>query len=348
MTERPGFGNDPDRIGAGDGVPHGGRLREAARRYWIPLETWLDLSTGINPEAYPIPTIPANAWARLPEDDDGLIDAARGYYEAPHVLPVAGSQAAIQALPRLRRPSRVGILAPAYAEHARAWRSAGHQVVGLPALTLGEAARQVDVLVVIHPNNPTGDRFVLEDLLDWHACLAARGGWLVVDEAFMDPTPGDSLACYSARPDLIVLRSLGKFFGLAGARVGLVLAEAQLLDRLAQALGPWPIAGPSRVVASTALADVAWQSAMRGKLPEVSTRLAQILSTHGLTPTGGCALFQWVATREADSIHEALACEGILTRLFHDPPSLRFGLPGTEQGFARLEAALARIRVAQR
>jgi cobalamin biosynthetic protein CobC len=60
-------------------LEHGGRLREAARRYGIPLDAWLDLSTGINPGPWPVPAIPVSAWARLPEDDDGLIDAARAY-----------------------------------------------------------------------------------------------------------------------------------------------------------------------------------------------------------------------------------------------------------------------------
>jgi cobalamin biosynthesis protein CobC len=341
LAEGIGIMNDPKHVDAGDRLPHGGRLREAARRYGIPLEAWLDLSTGINPHAYPVPAIPLRAWARLPEDDDGLIDAARAYYEAPHVLPVAGSQAAIQALPPLRGRSRVGIITPGYAEHARAWRRAGHEVVGVPVQALGNAARQMDVLVVIHPNNPTGDRFAVGTLLGWHAGLATREGWLVVDEAFIDPTPIDSLAAYCVRPGLIVLRSLGKFFGLAGARVGFVLGEAALLKRLMEALGPWPVAGPSRAVAAEALADARWQSTMRTALPEASARLAQLLSVHGLVPTGGCGLFQWVVTLEANAIHEWLVREGILTRLFHDPPSLRFGLPGTEPGWRRLEAALA-------
>ncbi len=320
---------------------HGGRLREAARRYGVPPAAWLDLSTGINPRPWPVPPIPDRLWARLPEDDDGLIDTARVYYAAPSVMPVAGSQAAIQALPRLRTPCRAGIITPGYAEHARAWRRAGHAVIGVPVAELGRAARDVDVLVIIHPNNPTGDRFLSHTLLDWHGCLAARAGWLVVDEAFMDATPNASLAPFCERPGLIVLRSLGKFFGLAGARVGFVLAEAALLDRLAEALGPWPIAAPSRDIATKALADAHWQSATRTALPEGSARLAGILSGRGLPPAGGCALFQWVVTAQAPAIYEALARQGILTRLFRDPVSLRFGLPGTERDWARLQATIA-------
>ncbi|MGH8488260.1 MAG: threonine-phosphate decarboxylase CobD [Gammaproteobacteria bacterium] len=321
-------------------LKHGGRLREAAARYGMPIEEWLDLSTGINPEAWPVPPLPPSAWPRLPEDEDGLEAAARAYYGTDPLLAVAGSQAAIQALPLLRGPCRVGIISPGYAEHAYAWRRAGRVVAAVPAADLGNAARYVDVLVVINPNNPTGDRFAPETLLDWHARLAARDGWLVVDEAFIDPTPADSLAPYSTRPGLIVLRSLGKFFGLAGARVGFVLAESSWLHRLVKHLGPWTVAAPSRWAATLALADRAWQEATRTRLVKQAERLAALLRRRGLAPGGGCALFQWLPSPHAAAIHERLARQGILTRLFTEPASLRFGLPG-EAGWPRLEEALA-------
>ncbi|MFH0352362.1 MAG: threonine-phosphate decarboxylase CobD [Chromatiales bacterium] len=327
-------------------LKHGGRLREAAARYGMPMEEWLDLSTGINPDGFPATPLPPSAWSRLPEDEDGLEAAARAYYDTDALLAVAGSQAAIQALARLRGPCRVGIISPGYAEHAYAWRRAGHQVAAVPVADLGSAARYVDVLVVINPNNPTGDRFAPEILLDWHACLAARDGWLVVDEAFIDPTPADSLAPYSTRPGVIVLRSLGKFFGLAGARVGFVLAESSWLHRLGGHLGPWTVAAPSRWVAERALADRAWHEATRTQLLKKAERLTALLRQHGLAPGGGCALFQWAPIPHAAALHERLARQGILTRLFTEPASLRFGLPGAEAGWARLEEALANATAA--
>lgn len=320
---------------------HGGRLREAAARHGIALDAWLDLSTGINPNGWPVPAPPPSAWSRLPEDDDGLEDAAHDFYGTDTLLAVAGSQAAIQAMPLLRAPSRVGILHPGYAEHAHAWRRAGHTVVAVPAERVPEAVSSVDVLVLIHPNNPTGARFSTEQLLGWHAELGACGGWLVVDEAFMDATPAASLAPYCPRPGLIVLRSLGKFFGLAGARVGFVLAPISLLQRLRAALGPWCVAAPSRWVATQAMRDRAWHQTARTRLLAEGDRLAALLERHGPAPPGGCALFQWMATQHAARLHERLARGGILTRLFADLPGLRFGLPGTESAWARLEAALA-------
>ena len=326
-----------------DGAPllHGGRLRAAAARYRIALSDWLDLSTGINPNGWPVPAVPASCWARLPEDDDELELAARVYYGAEQVLPVAGSQAAIQALPRLRAPARVHVLDPGYGEHAAAWRRGGHTVASVTAEQVEQAVEKTDVLVLIHPNNPTGAGFAVERLLDWHGRLAGRGGWLVLDEAFMDVTPQYSLCRFAAREGLIILRSLGKFFGLAGARVGFVCAQAALLAQLNTLLGPWSVNAPARWVACAALRDVAWQEAARPRLARDGARLRTLLARHGLAPEGGCALFQWRRTPHAAALHDALARQGILTRLFTAPLSLRFGLPGKEAEWARLEAALA-------
>jgi cobalamin biosynthesis protein CobC len=323
-------------------LEHGGQRAAAAARYGIPLSDWVDLSTGINPLGWPVPPLPAEAWSRLPEDDDGLEKAAAAYYGAAALLAVAGSQAAIQALPTLRAASRVRLMAPAYAEHAHAWRIAGHRVSTLDAAGIDNALSDTDVLVLVNPNNPTGLRFPRERLLDWHARLSENGGWLVVDEAFMDATPDDSLVPACPRPGLFVLRSLGKFFGLAGARVGFVFADYVSRAALADRLGPWAVSGPGRWVAREALADTDWQAAMRASLGPAGARLRDLLDRHGLPPDGGCTLFQWVKTPAAEAIHERLARQGILVRLFGTPASLRFGLPGSEADWVRLADALAR------
>ncbi len=322
-------------------LEHGGRLQRAARDFGIPADDWLDLSTGITPFGWPLPPIPERAWRRLPEDDDGLIDAARNYYGAPHVLPVAGSQAAIQALPRLRAVSRVGVIAPGYAEHAYAWRRAGHHVETPPASALCAEAASFDVVVLIHPNNPTGETFTPETLLDLHAGLAARGGWLIVDEAFIDVTPTQSLCRFTDREGLIVLRSAGKFFGLAGARAGFVCAAPDRLHALNEELGPWTLAGPTRHLLCEALGDDTWHAAASAWLLGQSARLADLLDDHGLAPSGGSALFQWCRHERAQALHQALARRAMLVRLFDTPASLRFGLPADDAAFARLNEALA-------
>ncbi|MCS3745607.1 L-threonine-O-3-phosphate decarboxylase [Xanthomonas arboricola] len=324
-------------------LEHGGRLRRAAQAYGIALPHWLDLSTGVSPFAWPVPAIPGQVWQRLPEDDDGLADSAAAYYGAPHVLPVAGSQAAIQALPLLRSRSRVGVLVPGYAEHAHAWRRAGHTVVPLPAGPLLQAADTFDAVVLIHPNNPGADRFDREVLLQLHARLAARGGWLVIDEAFMDATPSDSVCAQTPQPGLIVLRSVGKFFGMAGARAGFVCAQPQLLDALREQLGPWAVSGPTRWALQQALADTQWHAQARERLHAASQRLAQLLRRHAIAPTAGTAFFQWCRRDDAAALHAALAQRGILTRLFDTPASLRFGLPPDATAEARLDVALGEV-----
>lgn len=322
-------------------LEHGGRLRAAAERYRIPLAEWVDLSTGINPRAYPVPALPPEVWQRLPEANDGLEAAAAAYYGSASLLPVAGSQAAIQALPACFPPGRAVTLAPTYAEHPHAWRE--HALCALPAAAIADAVDSADTLLLVQPNNPDAQRFPREQLLAWRARLAARGGRLIVDEAFLDAEPGDSLVPLAGEPGLVVLRSVGKFFGLAGARVGFVFAEADLLARLADRLGPWAVSGPARAVTAAALADRSWQEVARHRLNADSARLAALLDRHGLAGGGGTALFQWRPTPDAVAIHARLAEQAILTRLFETPAGLRFGLPGPETEWERLAAALSRL-----
>ncbi len=324
-------------------LPHGGALRAAAALYGIPLADWLDLSTGINPIGWAEKELPRNSWFRLPECDDDLIQIARDYCKADYILPVAGSQAAIQALPRLRQPCRVGVVDPGYAEHAHAWRRCGHQITMLRDIAIDRIPTNLDILILIQPNNPTGQVFPPSQILDWHTKFCQNGAWLIVDEAFIDSTPELSLAPYCTRQGLIVLRSLGKFFGLAGARVGFVCAHAELLARLNALLGPWTISSASRWVACAALDDLAWQQRTRSRLLKDWGRLNDLLSEYGLNPDGGCALFRWIKTSKADELHRHLAQLGILTRLFKNPSSLRVGLPGIQKDWEKLDVALATI-----
>ena len=291
--------------------------------------------------------IPTSCWSRLPEPDDGLEAAAARFYGVapPHLLPTCGSQAAIQLLPHLRaRSSRVAILSPTYAEHAHAWQKAGHTLTAITPHHLKNIAEtDFDVVIAVNPNNPTGLRLPPQQLLTWHAHLARKGGWLIVDEAFMDATPQESLAPHGPLPGLILLRSLGKFFGLAGARVGFLLATPPLLNAAQETLGPWPLSGPSRWIAREALSDTPWQTTTRNTLKQASQRLAILLRTHRLPPAGGTALFQWVPTPESARWWHHLISQGILVRQLLTPPSLRFGLPGPETGWQKLATALKTI-----
>ena len=329
-----------------DGIKHGGRILAAAKKYHIPVAEWLDLSTGLNPHGWPVPAIPASVWQALPEDDDGLQAAACQYYECDTCLPVAGSQSAIQTLPSLRSISKVGIISPTYAEHEYNWKLAGHKVIALSFEEVDAHIEELDVLVVINPNNPTGKIIKSDVLLSWHQQLSTRGGWLIVDEAFIDVTPEKSLVSAGTKPGLIILRSMGKFFGLAGIRCGFVISDRELLQRVTNKLGPWQLTGPTRFIAKQALLDKAWQVRSCEELSNASARLSQLLKEHGLTPEGGTAFFQWLSHAEAKEIYEACARKGILTRYFESGvnnmlPSIRFGLPYNDKQWQRLKQVLA-------
>ncbi|MGF6768944.1 cobalamin biosynthetic protein CobC [Paraburkholderia sp. GAS199] len=337
MSDHP-FSRDEAQSGA---VVHGGNLHEAASRYGIPYGEWLDLSTGINPHGYPVPPVPADAWRRLPDEGDGFAACAARYYGAPdvaHVLPVAGSQAAIRVLPALLPRATVGIAPLTYSEYAPAFERAGHRVVPLD-IRCDELPDAITHVAVVNPNNPTAEHVSADTLLQWHAQLSARGGSLLVDEAFADALPGGSLAAHTHRAGLIVLRSPGKFFGLAGVRAGFVLAAPSLLDSLRQMLGAWTVSGPARHAVKAALDDTAWQADMRLRLDSDSARLVGLLNAHGLV-THSTPLFAWTRDARAPALHDALARHAIWTRLFAASGSVRFGLPASEAEWTRFETSL--------
>lgn len=319
---------------------HGGKLIAASRLYSIPSDDWLDLSTGLNPHSWIVPIVPMDSWHHLPDREDELASAACRYYGTNNLLPTAGSQAAIQALPLFWRNAQVGILAPSYNEHHKAWLKHGHSIHLLTPDKISTSINSLDVLIICNPNNPTGHRFSCDTLAAWLAQLQQKNGWLIVDEAFIDPTPDLSMSRLSGTPGLVILRSFGKFFGLAGARVGFVLGDSQFLLELEDHLGPWPVAGPARWVATRALLDRQWQQSAIKQLRDCSRRLANMLNIYHLTASAGTHYFQWIEDERAAHLYEFLAQRGILTRLFKDPASIRFGLPRQEADWERLEQAL--------
>lgn len=333
-----------------NGMPeHGGRLQRAAREHGIPLAHWIDLSTGINPRGWPVPPLATDDFARLPEADDGLETAAADYYGSADLLPVAGSQEGIRELPRIRLErfgrARVGILSPGYEEHRYHWQRNGHQVELLDGRQIEAALERLDCLVVINPCNPSALRFEPALLERWHRRLAARNGWLVVDEAFLDGEPEQSLIRPRMPEGLVVLRSLGKFFGLAGLRVGFLFAAAEIRQALLASIGHWSIATPARRIASAALRDRGWQQATRERLARDRQRLVALLETTLGGPVMSTALFATLERADAEQLAEQLARHAILVRHFDQPQRLRFGLPGPETQWQRLTRALTDLEI---
>lgn len=319
-------------------VFHGGNMAAARARYGGAPADWIDLSTGINPRPYPIPPLPAEAWTQLPQPDAEarLLDAARAAYGLPDdagIVAAPGTQALIQSLPFLLPPCRVAVVSPTYGEHAPAWRAAGHDVREVP-----EPVADTDVLVLCSPNNPDG-RLADPALVEW----AGQGRVLVLDEAFADAMPTASLASRSSRQGLLILRSFGKFYGLAGLRLGFALGDPALTGRLAARLGSWAVSGPALEIGAAALGDQAWQAATRPALAQAARRLDSLLTQTGFRIAGGTPLYRLAQTPgPAQSWHERLARAHIWTRPFPAQPHwLRFGLPGSDAAWSRLAAALA-------
>lgn len=323
-------------------LEHGGRLRAASRQFGIPLDQWIDLSTGISPWLYPIPEIPCASWHRLPEPDDDLDTVAAQYYGNNRLLATAGSQPVIQLLPLLLSRSVVAIVGPTYNEHVAAWRN-DHEIQIVDSLSAA-LDTPANIIILCNPNNPTATQYQSAELLDAATQLNQRGGWLLVDEAYGDAYPESSvtpLAGTSRAPRLITLRSLGKFFGLAGARVGFIFADTALLDRLSDKLGPWTISGPARWIAQQALANTIWQADQITHIKDAGARL-KLLITHTVAPdepVKSTGLFSTFRLADAEGLFNHLARHGILVRLFRDESLIRIGIAADHE-WKRLELAL--------
>ncbi|WP_198266485.1 threonine-phosphate decarboxylase CobD [sulfur-oxidizing endosymbiont of Gigantopelta aegis] len=359
-------------------LKHGGRLNQAVKQYALEHnqvennDSWLDLSTGINPNGWPVPTLPENSYNRLPEDDDGLVETACEYYQTQKILPVAGSQEAIQLLPfifqhyqLLPDQAKVGIISPCYAEHEFQWRKNNFTIVHLNTQNITQHIDNLDVLLVINPNNPTGELISKKNLQKWLLKLRQKNAYLIIDEAFMDSIAEQSLIQKESPENLIVLRSVGKFFGLAGVRCGFVIAPEKILNLLHYHQGPWSVSGPARWVVKHALADQSWIKSNKSMLEQSATRLENTLRKHltndlATFNISGTVLYQTLYIDTAEQLFEQLCQQKILVRLLDKSchcdsclsqskhphathQGLRFGLPKNHLQWQHLESALTNI-----
>ena len=317
---------------------HGGDLDRARAEHGG--GDWLDLSTGINPVPYPMPDLPARALAALPTGEDVRAleaAAAAAYGASTGIVALPGAQAAIQLVPRLRAAGHAAVLWPSYNEHAAALRAQGWRVTAAEDLS---AMAGADLAVVVNPNNPDGRAWAPEALAD----LAARVGLLIVDESFADPQPERSLAprLHDLGERALVMRSFGKFYGLAGLRLGFALGGAETLARLRDLAGPWAVSGPAIAAGCVALRDAPWRRATAQRLDRDAARLDALAHRAGWSLVGGTALFRTYETGDAVAARDRLARHQIWTRAFpYSHGWLRLGLPGRDADWARLEMALS-------
>ncbi len=330
-------------ISAGSPLQHGGNLARARTLFPEAPRPWIDLSTGVNPHSYPYSPIPASAFSRLPEVEaaERLKQRAAEAYGAPtpaHVAAGPGTQILLPIVARLVRPgSFAAILSPTYAEHARAARMAGYDVREVEET---DQLAEADLAVIVNPNNPTGRTIPKAELLELAARMRRKGGLLVVDEAFHDVSKHPGLADAVDAGGLLVLRSFGKFYGMAGVRLGFAISRPDIVARIEGELGPWSVSGPALYIANEALADHMWKTDMRERLLGKASRLDALLADRGIAVDGGTSLFRYIRHPQAQMIFDVLGRNGVFIRRFEDrPEDLRIGLPAEDQ-WRRLERAL--------
>lgn len=321
---------------------HGGNLDAALRIYGGDRGDWLDLSTGINPEPYPVGRVSPPAWAALPSETmlSSLKRAAASAYGTDaDVIPFHGAQGAIQAMPHLAETRRAGILTPTYNEHRAALVTAGWRVEDVTSL---DALCGADMAVVVNPNNPDGRRVDPKSL----TALARKVGLLVVDESFVETDEALSVAP-NVSSNVVVLRSFGKFYGLGGVRLGFALARGLIAERLADLAGPWPVSGPAIEIAIRAFDDAAWRAETHKRLAGDAKRLDTLAVSAGWDLVGGTSLFRTYATPNAVATQAALAQNRVWSRIFpYSDRWLRLGLPPSDR-WDQLEAAFLGFQALQ-
>lgn len=306
---------------------HGGNLSAAVARFGGTRADWVDLSTGINPQPYPVGQLMDRDWSALPDQAelDALIAAARQFWQVPEgaaILPAPGASALIAMLPALADPGQVHITRPTYNEHAAAFESHGWEICDTPTR---------DAQVMVHPNNPDGRLWQVSDI---------SADLTIIDESFCDVCPDHSLMTEATRPGTLILKSFGKFWGLAGLRLGFAIGDPALIQRLSNWQGPWAVSGPALRIGARALADTDWADATRARLKTDCARLDALMGPRGATLAGGTDLFRLYHVPDAKTWQNKLAEHHIWSRIFpYSDTYIRLGLPPADM-WSRLEAAV--------
>lgn len=309
---------------------HGGGLDAAIAQFGGARADWIDLSTGINPNPYPLPEIPMRFWQALPDSGDqaALKSAARSFWNIPmgaDIAAASGVSALIAALPRLSPATTVGIAQPTYNEHAASFSAFGWDV----------QASASGTNVYVHPNNPDGRLWSRDTICENHKTLT------IIDESFCDIAPEHSHIKLASQKGYVVLKGLGKFWGLAGLRLGFAAAHPETIAQLEQMLGPWAISGPAQHIGATALNDKEWAAATRRTLAKDAERLDQIMTSAGATSPCGTTLFRSYHVENAQNWFNKLAQNHILSRIFpYSDTMIRLGLPGSPTAWSRLGKGL--------
>lgn len=334
-------------IAAGRFAHHGGRLCIARSLFPEVPQPWIDLSTGINPHSYPAPRASARERNRLPEPTEltRLEEVAAKAFnidDSARVVATGGTETALRLLPHVLKLTDAVIAGPTYGSHADAWHRAGAEVRTVSDAELLASSGTASAITIVNPNNPNGRLAGRERLLALHD--SSSGGALIVDEAFGDLEPQhcvSDIAGSAIAPRMIVLRSFGKFYGLAGVRLGFVIASPAIATRLRQLLGDWPVSVDALRAGLAAYADNDWAKHMRFRLGKMAQRLDKLLVGGGMDVAGGTSLYRLGRAANARARFTKLISHGVLVRPFdYDATLLRFGLPKSANEWRRLSKAL--------
>ncbi|MEH6444739.1 MAG: aminotransferase class I/II-fold pyridoxal phosphate-dependent enzyme [Oceanospirillaceae bacterium] len=328
---------------------HGGDIISASAQYFVPLAHWIDLSTGLNPASYPCDDVPSSAYQHLPYLQPSFLQAASSYYGSEQSIPLIGSQMLIQNLPFCVTKKAVLLPSAGYSEHRQSWQQAEFELNEYPAFDTAKAVASINQqlslnnqqhVVVINPNNPTGLLINPQQLIKWANTLATDC-YMIVDEAFIDMEPEQSVLSHQWPNNMLVLRSFGKFFGLAGIRIGFAFCRGALKQRIEQQLGLWMINGPAQYLATKAMQDTLWQQTARLQIPQ-----AALLTQHIFAPLINSIEIPWqthqplfssyqMSLKQALAVQDCFAKAGVLIRVIAlDNSALNTGIE--EQALLRI------------
>lgn len=331
---------------------HGGDLSSVKEKYSDARYPWIDLSTGINPRAYPWEkkidlTALAGYAAKLPQSSDvkkctSIWLKYLNVKDRNNWLLTAGSQAIINILPSIFPDHKGIILKPNYNEYERTWcrHLREYTTITRDKFDVNLLANN-SVVMITNPNNPDAHLWQLEQIIHIANELAEKNGFLVLDEAYTDLCTDISLTTCSIPDNVLLLRSLGKFFGLAGLRIGLTKLPSKLYAKTADDMGPWTVSSISMAIAQMALSDTEWISNTLKSLKLNMEKLESILLEHDFKIIGNTDLYCLVQHEQSSMVVDKLNRSGIYVRTFSDNPSLiRFGLPKNDIEYKRLQEAL--------
>ena len=309
---------------------HGGDLDKAINKYGGKKEQWIDLSTGINPNSYPHSDINIKEFRNLPSKTDilKLNEIAKISFQTnASVSSLMGAQAAINILPVLFPIGNITILEPTYNEYNKVFSDFSRNIITVRTL---HELKNSQIAILCNPNNPDGRLYSNEDLIE----LSKNVQVLIVDESFIDQYPENSLSTKinNQTNNIIILRSFGKFFGLAGLRLGFTITGKKLDKKIKDLIGPWPISSITSIIASKALCDNVWKENTIKYLQENSRLIDSLTSKLKWEIVGGTNLFRLYKTPNASIAQDKLAKLKVWTRRFsYSPYWIRLGIPSKKE-----------------